>query len=114
MPSKRAGGRSSANRFCSQTSQPLCARAIAARLRRAFQADRLVAEDSEGLQVAPRPAAEVEDGERRRALQVAQQRRDVLADVVVARARPERLGALVVVGEGGGGDARQLARRSAP
>ena len=65
--------------------------------RRAFEADRDVAEFGERLEVAPRPAAEIENRERRLALDVLQQRLDVLAHVVIARAGPEIVGALVVV-----------------
>src|SRR5690606_13257852 len=70
--------------------------------RRAVEADGDMAERGECRQVAPRPAAEVEDGEGRLALEVAQQLGDVLADVVVARALPEGVGTLLVVGERGG------------
>ena len=65
--------------------------------RRAVQADRDMTALREGLQVAPRSAAQVEQRERRGAMQMAQQRVDVLADVVVAGAVAERLGAGVVV-----------------
>lgn len=64
----------------------------------------------EGLQIPPRPAAEVEDGERRRALDVAQQRSDVLADVVVLGAGTEVLGAALVVLERCGGNPGELGR----
>ena len=60
------------------------------------------------LQVPPRPAAEVEDGERRRALDVAQQRGDVLADVVVLRPGAELRRPLLVVPERPGGDPGEL------
>jgi hypothetical protein len=56
-----------------------------------------VAEIGEGLQIASRPAAEVQNRERRLAFDGRQQRRDVLADVVAARAFPKVVGALVVV-----------------
>src|SRR5690606_20796154 len=58
-------------------------------------------------EVTPRAAVEIEDREWRLALDMAQQFGDVLADVVVAGALPERFGALVVVGERRG--ARRLA-----
>ena len=61
-------------------------------------------EPGEGREVAPRPAAEVEDPEGRLARDVPQQRGDVLADVVIARAGAEVFGALVVVRERAGGD----------
>jgi hypothetical protein len=63
----------------------------------------------EGPQVAARPAAEIEDGERRLALDRCQQRLDVLADVVLTRARPEVLGAPFVVGQGAEADQFELA-----
>lgn len=65
-------------------------------------------ERGESLQIPPRPAAEIEDRERRRALDVAQERGDVLADVVVLRAGAEVLRALLVVLERRGGDSREL------
>src|SRR5712691_3295006 len=68
-----------------------------------------MAEPGERLQVPPRPAAQVENRERRLALDVREQRRDVLADIVIARALPEVLGAPVIVIEGPGGDAIQIA-----
>jgi len=67
-----------------------------------------VAQSGEGLEIAPRPAAEIEDRERRRALEVPQQLGDVLADVVVAGSAPELVRALVVVLERGARDVRQL------
>ena len=69
-----------------------------------------MAERGEGAEVAPRPAAEVEDRERRRAFDVPQQRGDVLAHVVVARAGAEVLGVLVVVRERPGGDLGEIGR----
>ena len=45
-----------------------------------------MAEVGERLQVAPGPAAKIENRERRLAFDVLQQRLDVLADVVIARA----------------------------
>ncbi len=68
-----------------------------------------MAQRGEGLQVPPRPAAKIEDRERRRALDVAQQRGNVLADVVVLRAGAKVLRALLVVLERRGGDAGELA-----
>jgi len=56
-----------------------------------------VAERAQRLQVASRPAAQVQNRERRRAFQVPQQLADVLADVVIARAAPELLRPLLVV-----------------
>jgi len=62
----------------------------------------------EGPKIPPRPAAEVEDREQRRALDVAQQRGDILADVVVLRAGAKVLRALLVVLERPGGDPGKL------
>lgn len=75
---------------------------------------------AERLQVPPRPAAEIEDGERRRALDVAQERINVLADVMVLRAGTEVFRAPLVVlqrrrgdpGELGGSDPAQAATAS--
>jgi hypothetical protein len=63
----------------------------------AFQTDRIMASLGERLEVAPRPAAEVEDSKGRLALDALQQRFNVLADVVMARALPELFGTLIVV-----------------
>ena len=52
----------------------------------AFQIYCDVAQFRKHLEVAPRPAAEIEYRERRLTLDVLQQRRDVLADVVMVRA----------------------------
>src|SRR5688572_16550687 len=76
----------------------------------AVEPDRLVTLRSEVAEVAPRSTAEVEERKRRRALDRREQRRIVLADVVVFRPFPERLGAALVVAEGLGGDAPQLVR----
>src|SRR5260221_4441071 len=75
---------------------------------RALQADRDMAEAGERLQVPPRPAAQVEDRERRRALDAIAQRRDIPADILIARALPEAFGAAVVVGQGPGRDFIQI------
>lgn len=56
-----------------------------------------MAQLGEGLQVPPRPATKVQDRERRSALDVAQERSDVLADVVVLRPGAEVLRAPLVV-----------------
>jgi hypothetical protein len=69
-----------------------------------------VTELGERLEVAPRPAAEIEDRERWVALDGAQQRFDVLADVVIARAFPEILGVPVVVFQREAGDLLQVLR----
>ena len=70
----------------------------------AVESDRLMPASNERPEIAPGTAAEIEDGERRFSGNVPQQRVDVLADVVVARAVPIRFGALVVVTERQGGD----------
>src|SRR5258706_140108 len=75
---------------------------------RALQADRDMAEPGERLQVPPRPAAQVEDRERRSALDAIEQRRDIPADVVIARALPEVFGAAVVMVQGPRGDVVQI------
>lgn len=66
-------------------------------------------ERGESLQIPPRPAAEVENREWRFAFNVAQERGDVLADVVVLRAGAEVLRALLVVFERRGGNPGKLA-----
>jgi non-ribosomal peptide synthetase component F len=70
------------------------------------EADDVVPKCLECDQVPPRPAAEVEQRERRLARDVPQQRLAVLAHVVIARAVPEGLRVAVVMAEGaaaGGG-----------
>jgi hypothetical protein len=64
----------------------------------------------ERLEVSSRPAAEIEDRERRFALDGSQQRFDVLADVVIARTFPEILGMPVVVLQRETGDLFQVLR----
>src|SRR6202051_4596368 len=80
---------------------PYRAAAVGARhrgeARGAFQPDRDVAKLGKDLQVAPRPAAEIEYGVGRFTLDESQHRRDVLADVVIARSLPEFLRPLVVM-----------------
>src|SRR5688572_262822 len=91
---------------------PYFAAAVAARhygqARGAFQTYRDVAELGERLEVASRSAAEIEDRERRVALDGSQQRFDVLADVVIARALPEIPGMPVVVLQREAGDLFQV------
>jgi hypothetical protein len=65
-------------------------------VRGAFQSYYDVAEFGEDLKVASRAAAKIEYSERPFTLDVVQDRCDVLADVVVARAFPEILGMPVV------------------
>src|SRR5207248_11749283 len=76
--------------------------------RRAFEAYCDVAEVLERLQVSARAAAEVEHGERRLALDCIEKRSDILADVVVAGAGPERIGALVVIVQSSRADRTKL------
>jgi len=76
----------------------------------AFQPYSEVTEFGKRLEVASRPAAKVEYRERRLTLDVLQQRRDVLADVVIARAFPEISGTLVVMFQREVGDFFQVLR----
>ena len=78
--------------------------------RRALQPDRAVTELRERRQVAPGAAAEVENRERRRSGDVLQQRRDVLADIVIARALPEVLRMRTIVLERAIGELLQFLR----
>src|ERR687895_400642 len=93
---------------------PYFAAAVGARhggqARGTFQTYRDVTELGERLEVASRPAAEIEDRERRVALDGAQQRFDVLADIVIARAFAEILGMPVVVFQREAGDFFQVLR----
>src|SRR5690606_6786836 len=75
---------------------------------RAVEADRLVPERRQRGEIAARAAAEVEDAETPAGRQMAEQRRDVLADIVIARAFPEGFGAAVVVRDRGRADAAKL------
>ena len=63
----------------------------------AIQTDRVVASLVERFQVAARPAAKVEYCKRRLALDVLQQRFNVLVNVMAARAAPELFGAVIVM-----------------
>ncbi|MNI75284.1 hypothetical protein D3C73_1314220 [compost metagenome] len=56
------------------------------------------------LQVATGTAAKIENVERRLALDMPQQRIDVLADIVIAGAFAETFGHRVVMAQGGGRD----------
>jgi hypothetical protein len=71
---------------------------------RTLEPDRVVTSIAEGLQIAAGAAAQVEDEKRRIALDAIEQRGDILRGVVIARAFPELLGALVVVSERRTGD----------
>src|ERR1700722_9923761 len=61
------------------------------------QPDREVAAIGQSLEVTPRPAAQIEQRERRLALDILQQGCDILADVMAARAFPEILRAIVIL-----------------
>ncbi|MCY1561400.1 hypothetical protein D9M68_986540 [compost metagenome] len=63
-----------------------------------------MAEGLEGAQVAARAAAEIENPVGRLGLDMAEQGGDVLADIVVAGARAEFLGAVLIMGQGEGAD----------
>ena len=69
-----------------------------------IDADRRMAQLGKSSQVAAGPAAQVENRERRLALDASQQGVDILADVVIARAFPERVGAFLIVIERTGDD----------
>lgn len=60
-------------------------------------------------EIASRPASEIEDDERPGTVAVAQQRVDVLRDVVIARTFPEPIGAPLVVAERDVGDLAEIA-----
>ncbi len=77
----------------------------------AVDADRAMAETGENLEVAPRPAAQIENGERRRAYDMAQQRVDVLPNIVILRSVAKFLGALIVVRERLRGNLLKVERR---
>src|SRR5260370_5606627 len=79
-----------------------------AKTRASVEAHRLVTERSEVMQIPPRPAAEVEQRERRRRVDVREKRRMVLTGVMVLRALPEIFGGALVVVERGGGYLLQL------
>ena len=87
--------------------QHFTATVLAGHLRKPFGAiepDGNMAHACKRLQITPRPAAEIQHGKRRCALDMAQQRVDVLAHIVIAGAFTEVLGHLVVVAEGDGSD----------
>src|SRR6478736_4048904 len=78
--------------------------------RRTFQADREMTKIAKRLQIAPRPAAKIEYREGWLALDILQKRGDVLADVVLTRALPEIIGALVIMLQRSVRDIFQVAR----
>jgi len=63
----------------------------------AFQTNRDVTEFGNHFEVSPGPAAKVKYCETRLTLDVLQHRRDVLADIVIARACPELFGTPVIM-----------------
>src|SRR5687767_4484015 len=73
-------------------------------MRGAFQTDRDVTEFGKHLQIAPRPAAKIEYCETRPTRDVLQHRRDVLPDIMIARAFPEIFGTLVIMSQREVGD----------
>ena len=77
---------------------------------RAFESGGAVAEINEGFKITPRPATKIENRKRRRALDVLQQRVDVLAHIVVAGALPKIVSALVVVFERAFGNVVEVLR----
>jgi hypothetical protein len=78
--------------------------------RDAFQTYRDVTEFGKHLEVAPGPATKIEYRETRLTLDVLQQRRDVLAHIVIARAFPEIFGTLAVMFQREVGDFLQVFR----
>src|SRR5277367_3458985 len=66
-------------------------------MRGALKTDRDVTEFGNHFEVPPGPAAKIKDCETRLTLDVLQHRRDVLADIVIARACPELFGTLVIM-----------------
>jgi len=78
--------------------------------RGSVEPDRAMAEPRERDEIAARPATEIEHREGRRGLDASQQRRDVLAHVVIARAVAKLLRVPVVVRERPRGDLAQIAR----
>ncbi len=104
MPSKRPSGRSKLQEIL----LPYFAAARGARHRGerggALQADRGMAHAREGGEVPARPAAEIQNRERRCAFDMPQQRRNILADVVIACAGRKLFGTPLVVRERAGGN----------
>src|SRR5579871_635488 len=78
--------------------------------RTAFQTHRCMTELGKCLEIAPRPATEIEHGRRRCLLDMLQQRRDVLADVVILCTVAEFLGMVIVMFQRAGGDMVQRMR----
>src|SRR6266446_9416149 len=91
---------------------PYFAAAMGARhrggVRGALQPNRDMTAFGKRLEVASGPAAEIEYHEGRFTLNEPQQRRDILADVVIARPFPKLLGTPVVVFQREGGDFFQV------
>src|ERR1700722_2236050 len=63
----------------------------------ALQPDRFVPQLCEGLEIAPRTATQIKNRERTLALDMPQQRRDVLADIVITRTDAEVLSTMLVM-----------------
>src|SRR3984957_20198469 len=80
---------------------PYFATAVRARHRgealSAVQADCAVTALGQDLEVTPRPATKIEERERRIAFNILQHCRNILADIMAARAFPEILGNAVVL-----------------
>src|SRR3984957_16747586 len=76
----------------------------------AFQTDRDVTEFGNHFEVSSGPAAKIKYWETRVRLDVLQHRRNVLADIVIARACPELFGALVIMFQCKGGYFFQVLR----
>jgi hypothetical protein len=75
---------------------------------RAFEADCNVTAVDERLEVAAGAASKIQDCERRLALDVLQQRVDILADVMAARAVPETVRVAVIVVQRARGNSVQV------
>jgi hypothetical protein len=71
----------------------------------------MMTQAGKGRQIAPRSAAEVENGEGCLAAEMAQQRCDILAHVVLAGAGAKALGARFVMGERQGSDLFEIIGR---
>src|SRR5687767_7757825 len=88
---------------CKEVLQPYFASGFSTRhldkANSAFETYRHMATRDKRFQVTPRAATEVEDSERRFALDVTQQCVDVLTDIVIASAFAKALGVLVVVSQ---------------
>src|SRR3990167_4616627 len=68
--------------------------------RAAVQTDSAVAHSAESAQIAPRPAAEIENLVGRRGLDMREQGGDILADIVIAGALTKVFGAVLIMSQG--------------